>query len=89
MRIPAIVFAFSAAACLTALSASGKDAPHRTVTVTGDFRDQRITAPVRKTDVGEEVLVPGGAWTDCADDCKQALKNATFDFWSNLESTER
>lgn len=71
-----------------ALPAMAKESPHRTVTATGDFKDQRITAPVRKAEAGEEVLIPGGSWTDCADDCEKTLKNSTYDFWTNLEEEE-
>ncbi|WP_125461754.1 MULTISPECIES: hypothetical protein [Rhodomicrobium] len=59
-----------------------------TVTVTGDFRDQRITAPVRHSELGgSEVRLPGGGWIDCGGDCRSALKDATFDFW-NIQEDE-
>lgn len=70
---------------IASLPASAKTA-YEMVTVTGDFRDQKITAPVRVTDAGRQVRAPHGAWIDCpAADCKKALKDATFDFWQIQE----
>jgi hypothetical protein len=60
-------------------------ARNETITVTGDFADQRITAPARHTAQGDQVYLPHGAWVYCAGDCKKALKDATFDFWTIQE----
>jgi hypothetical protein len=91
MRNARLIIPFAAAlgtAFLVAGNAMAARAPHRTVTVQGDFQDQRITAPVRKTDNGEEVLAPGGGWKNCGGDCRQALKDSTFDFWNTQEGSQ-
>ncbi|WP_088342543.1 MULTISPECIES: hypothetical protein [Rhodomicrobium] len=74
----ALIASSLGAASLTAFAKTNYD----TVTVTGDFKDQRITAPVRIRENGaRHVRIPGGGWVDCASDCKQTLRDATVDFW--------
>jgi hypothetical protein len=56
-----------------------------TVTATGDFPDQRITMPVRDTELGKQVRLPHGPWIYCKADCQQTLKDQTFNFWADQE----
>jgi hypothetical protein len=39
------------------------------------------SGPVRVTDVGKQVRLPGGTWVDCAGDCREKLRIKTVDFW--------
>lgn len=81
LKVQCVSLAVAMAFLMATPSMAEPKAPHRTVTVHGEFKDQRITAPVRNSETGEEVLVPGGTWNSCAGDCAQALKNQTYDFW--------
>jgi hypothetical protein len=39
------------------------------------------SGPVRTTQLGQQVRLPGGTWVDCAGDCKDKLRQKTVDFW--------
>ncbi len=43
-----------------------------------------MTAPVRRTSVGEEFRMPGGTWIGCRQDCKTAVREEALDFWETL-----
>ena len=70
---------------LPSFSLAKSPGKYETVTVTGDFPDQRITMPVRETDLGKQVRLPHGPWIYCKADCEQTLKDQTFNFWAEQE----
>jgi hypothetical protein len=70
------------AASVPSLALAATPVKYETVTVTGDFPDQRITMPVRETSLGKQVRLPHGAWVYCKADCATTLKDQTFDFWT-------
>jgi hypothetical protein len=51
------------------------------ITATSQFGHGTISGPVRPAPLGPQVQMPGGTWIDCAGDCRQALADATIDFW--------
>jgi hypothetical protein len=43
-----------------------------------------MTAPVRRTSVGEEFRMPGGTWIGCRLDCKTAMREEVLDIWETM-----
>jgi hypothetical protein len=54
------------------------------VTAQSRYGNGSLTAPIRKTWYGHEVQLPGGAWIDCARDCREALRRQKLDFWETM-----
>lgn len=47
------------------------------------------TAPVRRGRNGYEFRMPGGTWIECRQDCRQALRQETVDFWETQRENQR
>lgn len=45
------------------------------------FGNGSISGPVRMTDVGPQVRLPGGTWTHCRRSCSETLRVETVDIW--------
>jgi hypothetical protein len=52
------------------------------VTAESRFRNGSITEPIRRTDKGWEVLLPGGHWVYCRRSCAETLRVETIDFFN-------
>lgn len=54
---------------------------YRYVRAESFYRFRSVVAPVRRGPVGDQVLVPGGAWHDCEITCEYTLRRVYLDFW--------
>jgi hypothetical protein len=80
--LQATAVAIGAALVLAAPAvAKSKKAGGAWITATSQFGHGTISGPVRPASLGPQVQMPGGTWIDCAGDCRQALADATIDFW--------
>ena len=59
----------------------GKDEDVGPVTAYSRYGHGSVSAPTRKTRFGREVRLPGGTWIGCRNNCAQALRAETIDFW--------
>ncbi len=51
------------------------------VTAESQLDNRTVTAPVRRTRLGYQVLVPNWGWTDCEFNCRYTLRKYYLDFW--------
>ncbi|MFT4078468.1 hypothetical protein [Rhodomicrobium sp.] len=42
---------------------------------------ERVIAPVRRAEHGDQVRLPGGSWVYCEYSCEYTLKRQSLDFW--------
>ncbi|KAI95164.1 hypothetical protein T281_06995 [Rhodomicrobium udaipurense JA643] len=42
---------------------------------------ERVIAPVRRAEHGDQVRLPGGSWVYCEFSCEYTLKRQSLDFW--------
>ncbi len=62
-----------------------KSHKYRYVTAVSNYDvNERITAPVRRTRLGDQVKLPGGPWVYCEVTCRYTLRRQTIDFWNTL-----
>ncbi len=49
------------------------------------FGNGSVRGPVRMTDLGPQVRLPGGTWEYCRRSCSETLRVETVDYWSGLD----
>lgn len=64
-------------------SHSGYSGVYRHVRAESASSFRSVVAPVRRGPVGDQVLVPGGAWHDCEISCEYTLRRVYLDFWED------
>lgn len=85
----ALVATFPAAADAAAKKKAKQSRPAQSsVTAVSQYNLQRITAPVRRGQFGDEVRLPGGTWIGCRQDCAGTLRDQTLDWWERNESRD-
>jgi hypothetical protein len=52
------------------------------------YNNIKVAAPVRRSDHGDQVLLPGGPWVDCELSCEYTLRKQTLSFWQGLDPNE-
>ena len=57
------------------------DSGGATVTALSQFGNGTLTRPIRQSDKGLEVQLPGGTWIGCRTSCAETLRVETLDFW--------
>lgn len=78
-----LVCSIAAGAVLSVMSWSGSvDAgQYRTITVTALGGTDAITVPVRMTERGRQVLIPGQGWQNCRLSCTYTVRLLYFHYW--------
>lgn len=71
---------FASAAHALPTSSNGDAAT--SVTAESRFGNGSITAPIRYSEKGWEVLLPGGHWVYCRRSCAETLRVETIDFFN-------
>jgi len=49
------------------------------------YGNGRVSGPVRLTDLGPQVRLPGGTWEYCRRSCSETLRVETVDFWEGRQ----
>lgn len=44
---------------------------------------QKVVAPVRRANLGDQVRLPGGTWVYCEASCEYTLRKQSLDFWES------
>ncbi len=65
-----------------ALPTSSNGHSATSVTAESRFGNGSITAPIRYSEKGWEVLLPGGHWVYCRRSCAETLRVETIDFFN-------
>lgn len=87
--VVALVAVFPVAAdAATKKKAKEARSAQSSVTAVSQYNMQRITAPVRRGQFGDEVRLPGGTWISCRQDCAGTLRDQTLDWWERNESRD-
>lgn len=53
------------------------------------FGHGRVSGPVRMTELGPQVRLPGGSWIHCRKSCSETLRVESVDFWENQNERNR
>ncbi len=61
---------------------------HRFVYAESWYGQNKVIAPVRYAEFGEQVRIPGGTWVYCEYSCEYTLRKQSLDFW-NAVTRER
>lgn len=91
-RIPlmALGFALAAGAVATIVAdpASARDRRRGQtgyVTAHSEYGNGSVSGPVRWTQKGRQVRLPGGTWVYCERSCSETLRLQSIDFWYSRE----
>lgn len=85
MTVAALGLAVVTAATGDALAAR-RVASSGVVTARSLYGHGNVTGHTRAGPYGPEVQLPSGTWTDCAGDCREALRVKSIDFWDEQMS---
>ncbi len=58
-----------------------RDGAQSFVTAESRFGNGVVSGPVRLTNLGRQVRLPGGTWEYCRRSCSETLRVQTVDFW--------
>lgn len=82
MAVAALVsFSFAATAQAGDRYVDEEPGVYRYVYAEETFGGDRVSAPVREGEFGDQVRIPGGNWVNCEISCEYTLRKLTVDFW--------
>ncbi|MFZ1108405.1 MAG: hypothetical protein WAN43_08675 [Rhodomicrobium sp.] len=56
---------------------------HRFVYAESWYGFNKVVAPVRRAELGDQVRLPGGTWVYCEFSCEYTLRRQSLDFWQS------
>ncbi len=59
------------------------------VVAESQFGRGTVSGPVRRTEKGPQVRLPGGTWIYCRRSCSETLRVESVDFWENQNERNR
>ena len=84
-RLSAVMIAGIGLAGLVLTSSASADNRYGYVTAYSHHGNGSLTAPTRRTSLGRQVRLPGGAWIYCAGNCREQLRRQKLDYWETIE----